>query len=106
MSLAYRKWELGSGVLRARYNKKIIGSLVQMQTNTKVLNVHNSHTNVTPKVEVHLGVIGLQPLHSPPSMKMCFTHKHMFGLMGLWTSHLIVNPLLGLQQTWIPTPTP
>jgi hypothetical protein len=30
-----------------------------------------------------LGVIGLHPLHSPPFVKMCFTLKHIFGLMGL-----------------------
>jgi hypothetical protein len=25
--------------------------------------------------------------------------------MGLWTSHLVANPLLGLRQTWIAKPT-
>jgi hypothetical protein len=44
---------------------------------TKALNVHDSHTNATPKVEMHLGVIGLHPLHSPPFMKVCFTPKHI-----------------------------
>ncbi len=32
--------------------------------------------SVTPKVGVHLGVIGLHPLHSPPFVKVCFTLKH------------------------------
>jgi len=44
----------------------------------------------------HLGVIGLHPLHSPPFVKMCFTPKHIFGLMGLCISHLVTNPMLGL----------
>jgi hypothetical protein len=32
---------------------------------TKALNIHNSSTNVTPKVGMHLGIIGFHPLHSP-----------------------------------------
>jgi hypothetical protein len=48
---------------------------------------------VTPKVGVHLGVIGLHPLHSPPFVKVCFTPKHFFALMGPWTSHLVTNPM-------------
>jgi hypothetical protein len=31
---------------------------------TKILNIQDSRTNATPKVEVHLWVIGLHPLHS------------------------------------------
>jgi hypothetical protein len=31
---------------------------------------------------MHLGVIGLHPLHSPSFVKVCFTSKHIFGLMG------------------------
>jgi hypothetical protein len=54
--------------------------------------------SATPKVGVHLGVIGLHPLHSFPSMRVCFTPKHTFGLMGPCTSHLITYPMLGLQQ--------
>jgi len=36
---------------------------------------------------MRLGVIGLHPLHSPPFVKMCFTPKHAFGLMGLTFCH-------------------
>jgi hypothetical protein len=32
---------------------------------TKALNIRNSHTSAIPKVGVHLGVIGLHPLHFP-----------------------------------------
>jgi hypothetical protein len=35
-----------------------------------------------PKVGVHLGVIGLHPLHSPPFVRMCFTPKHTFQPHG------------------------
>jgi len=38
--------------------------------------------SATPKVGVHLGVIGLHPLHFPPFVKVCFTPKHTLDLMG------------------------
>ncbi len=44
--------------------------------------------------------LGLHPLHSPSFVIMCFTPKHTLGLMGPFTSHLIVNPMLGLQHPW------
>jgi hypothetical protein len=65
---------------------------------TKALNIHNSYTNTIPKVDVHLGIIGLHPLHFPSFVKVCFTPKHTLDLMGLCTSHLIANPMLGLQH--------
>jgi hypothetical protein len=49
---------------------------------TKVLNICNSCTNATPRVRVHLGVIGLYPLHFPPFVRMCFTPKHT--LLASW----------------------
>ncbi len=61
-------------------------------------NCSNSRTNVTPKVGVLLGGIGLHPLHFPPFVKMCFTSKHTISLMGPCTSHLIANPMLKLWQ--------
>jgi hypothetical protein len=65
---------------------------------TKVPNICNSRMNASPKMGVHLGVIGLHPLHSPPFVKVCFTPKHIFYHMGPCTSHLVVNPMLGLQH--------
>jgi hypothetical protein len=65
---------------------------------TKVLNICNSCTNATCQVGVHLGIIRLQPLHFPPFVRVCFTSKHTFTLMDPWTSHLIMNLMLGLQQ--------
>jgi hypothetical protein len=65
---------------------------------TKVLNIHNSHMNAIPKVGMHLGVIGLHPLHSPPFVKVCFTLQHTLSLMGPCISHLVTNPMLGLQH--------
>jgi hypothetical protein len=65
---------------------------------TKALNICNSHTSATPKMRVHLGVIGVHPLHSPPFVRVCLTLKHIFGLMGLCTSHLVTNPMLGLRH--------
>jgi hypothetical protein len=64
----------------------------------KVLNIHNSRTSATPKVGVHLGVIGLHPLHFPPFVKVCFTPKYTLALMGPCTSHLVVNLMLGLRH--------
>jgi hypothetical protein len=66
----------------------------------KALNIHNSLMSAIPKEGMHLGVIGLHPLHSPPFVKVCFIPKHTLGLMGPCTSHLIVNPMLGLRQSW------
>jgi hypothetical protein len=34
--------------------------------------------SATPKMGVHLVVIGVHPLHSPPFVKVCFTPKHTF----------------------------
>jgi hypothetical protein len=47
---------------------------------------------------MHLGVIGLHPLHCPPFVKVCFTCKHSLGPMGLCISHLVANLMLGLRQ--------
>jgi hypothetical protein len=66
---------------------------------TKAMNIHNSHTSATLKVGMHLGVIGLHPLHSPPFVRVCFTPKHTLNLMGPYTSHFVTNPMLGLGQT-------
>jgi hypothetical protein len=66
------------------------------------MNFHNSLTSATPKVGVHLGIIGLHPLHSSPFVKVCFIPKHILALMGPCTSHLVTNPILGLQHS--PTP--
>jgi hypothetical protein len=62
------------------------------------LNIRNSRTSATLKVEVQLGIIGLHPLHSPPFVKVCFTPKHILCLMGHCTSHLVVDPMLKLHQ--------
>jgi len=43
---------------------------------TKALNICNSCMSVTPKVGVHLGIIGLHLLHSPSFVRVCFTPKH------------------------------
>jgi hypothetical protein len=47
---------------------------------------------------VHLGMIMLHPLHSPPFVRMCFTPKHAFGLMDPYISILATNPVLRMQQ--------
>ncbi len=49
---------------------------------TKALNIRNSHTYATPKVGVHLGIIGLHLLHSPHlkefvSLPNTFSWPHM-----------------------------
>ncbi len=48
---------------------------------TKALNIQNSYTSVTPKVAMHVGVIGLHLLHSPPF----FSEPH--GLLHSTFSH-------------------
>jgi len=55
--------------------------------------------SATPKVGMHLGVIGLHPLHSPPFVKVCFTPKHTLGLMGIYISHFVADPMLGLRHS-------
>jgi hypothetical protein len=45
---------------------------------TKVLNIWNTQTSATPKVGVHLRVIGLHFVHSTPFVRVCFTPKHTF----------------------------
>jgi hypothetical protein len=50
--------------------------------------------HLTPKVGVHLGIIGLHFLHFPPFVKMCFAPKHTIGLIGPCTSHFVTNPML------------
>jgi hypothetical protein len=54
--------------------------------------------SATPKVGVHLGIIRIHPLHSPSFVRMCFTPKQTLGLMGPCASHLVLNPMLKLQQ--------
>jgi hypothetical protein len=55
----------------------------------KVLNIRNSRMIAIPKVGVHLGIIGLHPLHSPPFVRMCFTPKHIF--LASWALHSTFN---------------
>ncbi len=50
---------------------------------TKTLNIHSFCMSAIPKMGVHLGVIGLHPLHSPPFVKVCFTPKHIIS--ASWT---------------------
>jgi hypothetical protein len=86
---AFKLQDLFNGVLGAQFG-------VFFPFLTKVLNIHNSHKSATFKVGVHLGVIGLHPLHSPPFVKVCFTPKHILIFMGPYISHLVANPMLRL----------
>jgi hypothetical protein len=54
---------------------------------TKVLNICNSYTNVILEVGVHLGVIGLHPLHSPPFVRVFLTPKHIVLASWALTLH-------------------
>jgi hypothetical protein len=64
----------------------------------KVINIHNSCTNVIPKMGMHLGVIGLHPFAFFPICESVFHSKtQFFGLMGFCIAHLVANPTLGLQ---------
>ncbi len=67
----------------------------------KVLNIHNSCTNATPKVGVHLGVIGFHPLHFPHLWK-CVSHLNtFFWPHGLCISRLVMNPMLRLWHQYV-----
>jgi len=55
---------------------------------TKALNIRNFSTNATPKVGMHLGVIGFHPLHSPPFLKVCFTPKQIFLASWAFVLHV------------------
>ncbi len=89
---AFTFQNLFNGVLGAQFGVFFIFLI-------KALNIHNSRTSATPKVGVHLGVIRLIPLHSLSFVRVCFTPKHNFGLMGPYTSHLVTNPMLGLRHS-------
>jgi hypothetical protein len=58
-------------------------NLVFFSFPTKVLNICDSHTSATLKEGVHLKVIRLHPLDSPPFVRMCFTPKHI--ILASWT---------------------
>jgi hypothetical protein len=51
------------------------------------------------KWECTLGVIGLTLLHFPPLVRVFYSQTYFLGLMCFRTPHLIMNPMLGLQQT-------
>jgi hypothetical protein len=64
---------------------------------------HGLHPNVTfpqdsQNWECTWESLGFHPLHSLAFVKVCFTPKHIISLMGLCTSHLVANTMLGLQQ--------
>jgi len=59
---------------------------------TKILKIHNSCMSATPKVGVHLGTIGLHPLHSPSFVKLCFTPNTFFWPHGPLHSTLSRKP--------------
>ncbi len=82
----YASW-VSNGILRAQFG-------VFFPFSTKALNIHNFHTNATPKVEVHLGIIGLHSLHFPSFVRVCFALKHTLDLMALYASHFVTNPML------------
>jgi hypothetical protein len=49
---------------------------------TEALNIQNSHTSVTPKVGMHLGVIGFHFLHSPPFVTFSWLHGPLHSTLS------------------------
>jgi hypothetical protein len=46
------------------------------------------YTNAFPKVGVHFGVIGFNPLYSPPLVRVqCFIPKHIFLVLCAFALH-------------------
>jgi hypothetical protein len=84
ISYLNEQWEGTWGIYTSRtfqwYPKVPIWCLFTFLT--KAMNIQDSRMSATPKVGVHLGVIGFHPLHSPPFVRMCFTPKHTF--LALW----------------------
>ncbi len=68
------------------YHKGSIWCLFSFST--KALNIQDSHRNATPKVGVHLGIIGLHLLHSPSFVRVCFTPEHT--LLNSWALALYI----------------
>ncbi len=72
---------------------------------TKVLNIQNPHASATPRMRMHLGVVGLHLLHSPPICEckrwspMTPKSNTLSWPRGPLHSHLVANPILGLQQS-------
>jgi hypothetical protein len=61
---------------------------------TKAMNIQDSCTNATPKVGMHLGIIGFNFLHFPSFVKMCFTLEHIFLASWALAFHLVANQML------------
>jgi len=67
-------------------------------TNNCVITIWDFRTNVTPKVGMHLGVIGSISCTLPICESVFHTQTHFLGLISPCVPHLVVNPMLGLQQ--------
>ncbi len=66
---------------------------------TKGLNIWDSRTNATPKVKVHLGIIGVHSLAPSPTCESLFhSRAHFFGLMCSCIPHLVANSISRFQQ--------
>ncbi len=76
--------EISNGILGAQ-----IG--VCLPFSTKVLNIRNSRTGATPNMGVHLRIIGLNFLHSPSSLKVCFIIKHTFLASCAFAFHKLLQ---------------
>ncbi len=61
---------------------------------TKALNIQDSRINATPKVGMHLGIIGFHFLHSPSFVKVCFTSEHTLVASWALAFHLVANQML------------
>ncbi len=68
---------------------------------TKALNIHNPCMNVTPKVEMHLGVIGLHLLHYPPFVwnTLSWFHRPLHSTLN-HKPNVRVATRIGKQWEW------
>jgi hypothetical protein len=94
------QWKVTLGIYISKKFQWYLGGSIwcMFAFSTKALNIWDSHTSATPKVGVHLGIIGLRLLHSPSFMKVFHTRTHFLSFMGLCIPHLVVNSMLRLQQ--------
>lgn len=67
-------------------------NLVLFNFPTKTLNICNFYTNATLKMGVHLKVIKLHPLHSPPFLKVCFILNRLSWPHGPFHSTISRKP--------------
>jgi hypothetical protein len=68
---------------------------------TKVLNIWDFHTSATPKMGIHLEIVGLNLLHSPSLVRMCFIPTHTLLASCALHSTFSCEPNVKVVTSWV-----